>query len=193
MVDGGLMKTDREVLEGALELVSRDEGWSKGAYCQYKDNKEIKIHKVHETPLDTMSFCLEGAIRYAAGWFNPEVENRFPRMVMSRMERYRQVQRLEMLVLQIASRDGLTDRASHHNLRLCNFNDDERTSQSDAVLALKKTIEVVSDAKDLCVVAAGLAARISDAEVRVEVWLQDHGILPMPPADGVFAEETKPS
>ena len=34
------MKTDREVLEGALELVSRDEGWCKGTYCAPKGQTE---------------------------------------------------------------------------------------------------------------------------------------------------------
>jgi hypothetical protein len=103
--------------------------------CQLKDNQEMifQVHKVYETPLDTLSFCLEGAIRYAAGCFSPKLGGgRF-------MALFRQAGRLEMLVLQTAHRDGLTDRT----LRLFHFNDDERTSQADAILVLKKALEEV--------------------------------------------------
>lgn len=134
------MKTDREVLEGALELVSRYEGWSKGAYCQYKDGRQVSIQVVQETPVDTLSFCLEGAIRYAAGWFDHLEEESSYRAIPNRIiATVRQVNRLEMLVIQTGFREGLTGPF----LRLCTFNDNDRTSQSDAVLALKKTLEEV--------------------------------------------------
>jgi hypothetical protein len=138
------MKTDREVLEGALELISRDKGWCQGSYCQGVDGSEtsvIDIYKIHAggSAVDRVSFCLEGAIRYSAGWFD-QVKLRGEHMNLAR-----QVNRLELLVVDTAHRDGLSD----HRLRLSNFNDDEHTSQSDAILALKKTIEVVSDAEML--------------------------------------------
>ncbi len=36
-VEGTSMKTDREVIEGALALIEVDDGWTQGTYCRDAD------------------------------------------------------------------------------------------------------------------------------------------------------------
>ena len=84
------MKTDREVIEGALALIEADGGWTQGTYCRDADGTEVHPavdspgdwvrvrtehvgaggYRVRTEPGATLcSFCLEGALRAAAGYW----------------------------------------------------------------------------------------------------------------------------
>ena len=81
------------------------------------------------------SFCLEGAIRYAAGWFG-RTHGDFKEVTA-------QVVNLENRVLCAVVRSY----PQFHPgcFRLSDFNDDTHISQSDAILALKLALEEVDD------------------------------------------------
>jgi hypothetical protein len=74
------MKTDIEVIDGAIKLIEADGGWCQGVSCKDAaghhllpssrfatrwgwDDPEGRLHAGQP-----ITFCLEGAIVYAAGW-----------------------------------------------------------------------------------------------------------------------------
>ena len=87
------LRPDLDVLDGAIELVSRDGGWCKGTYCQDADGNSVipGAYSAHDDwvswqyrpgpdgepsmqmlpAAEPVSFCLEGAIRYSAVNFSP--------------------------------------------------------------------------------------------------------------------------
>ena len=83
------MKTDREVIEGALTLIEADGAWTQGTY--YRDADGTEVHPAVDSPSDWVrvrtehvgaggyrvrteqaatpcGFCLERALRVAAGY-----------------------------------------------------------------------------------------------------------------------------
>lgn len=134
-------KTDREVLEAAVALVETDGGWTQGTYCRDADGAEV--HPAIDSPGDWVrvrteyvgaggyrvrsepgaapcSFCLEGALRTAAGYWHQTDGI------------HEQVSRLEYLLLQLAN-SAAWDWPSVNA-----YNDDPRTTQAEVVLLLKR-------------------------------------------------------
>ncbi|WP_006245906.1 DUF6197 family protein [Mycolicibacterium tusciae] len=138
------MNSDREIIEGALALIEIENGWTQGAYWRDADGYQVlpaadspsgwvRLRTEHvgaggyrtraEAGTKPCSFCLQGALRASAdGW-------RFGQPGVA----HEQVDRLESLVLQFANSAAAPGWAS-----LPAFNDDARTTQADAVLALKR-------------------------------------------------------
>jgi len=137
------MKSDREVIEAALALIEVDNGWTQGTYWRDADGYEVlpsietpgewvRLRTEHvgeggyraHTDAGTApcSFCLQGALRIAAGCW------RFGQPTPG----HEQVDRLESLLLQMAN-----SAATPGWVSLPAFNDDARTTHADAVLVLK--------------------------------------------------------
>lgn len=137
------MKSDREVIEAALALIEADNGWTQGTYWRDADGYEVlpsievpgawvRLRAVHvgeggyrahtDAGSAPCSFCLQGALRMAAGCW------RFGQLTPG----HAQVDRLESLLLQMANAAIAPGWAS-----LPAFNDDARTTHADAVLVLK--------------------------------------------------------
>jgi hypothetical protein len=119
------MKSDREVLEGVVELISQDGAWTKGELCRNSAGYATSLGSE-----DVVSWCLEGAIRHVAGYvirFRPE--NRFQRQSL-----FDQVYRLDKLVLKCSPTCDVP------RIALYEFNDALDTSQEDAILAVKTAI-----------------------------------------------------
>lgn len=138
------MKTDREVIENALALIEADGGWTQGTYCRDADGAEV--HPAVDSPGDWVrvrpehvgaggyrvrtepgatpcSFCLEGALRAAAGyWHGGQLH-----------AAEEQVYRLECLLLRLANSAAAPNWPSVHA-----YNDDVHTTKADAVLMLKR-------------------------------------------------------
>jgi hypothetical protein len=120
------MKTDIEVLDGAIELVEADGGWCQG--ISFKD---------------AAAYCLEGAIRQAAGWpvkwiwGQSVVQAR--RQAAHTAEVNQQVARLEKLVYRLALVFQYnTGGPPAMWTSLHELNDDDYTTQDEAVLVLKR-------------------------------------------------------
>jgi hypothetical protein len=142
--EGIRMKTDREVIEGALALVEIADGWTQGTYCRDADGYEVlpavdspgewvRLRTLHvgaggyrahtDSGAQPCSFCLQGALRAAAGcWHTGHIS-----------PAHEQVDQLEDLLLQLANSVAAPGWAS-----LAAFNDDSRTTQADVVLLLKR-------------------------------------------------------
>jgi hypothetical protein len=130
------MKTDREVIEDALALIEADGGWTQGTYCRDADGTEVhpavRVRTEHvgaggyrvrtEPGATPCSFCLEGALRTAAGYWHGEQPN----------AAQEQVSRLERLLL------GLANSAAPYWPSVNAYNDDTHTTKADAVLMLKR-------------------------------------------------------
>lgn len=137
-------KTDREVIDAAVALIEADGGWTQGTYCRDADGNEV--HPAVDSPGDWLrlrtehvgaggyrvrsepaaapcSFCLEGALRTAAGYWHDRQPN----------TSHEQVSRLEYLLLQLAN-SAAWDWPSVNA-----YNDDARTTQAEVVLLLKST------------------------------------------------------
>jgi hypothetical protein len=107
------VKTDVEVLQDAIKFIEGEGRWCQGAFCRDKDGYKASSSHAY-------SYCLEGAIREAAGWWTheiPAVEN--------------QVAGLEKFLAIVAG----------SNVCLSLYNDRETTTQEDAILLLKRGIE----------------------------------------------------
>jgi hypothetical protein len=138
------MKTDREVIEGALALIQADGGWTQGTYCRDADGTQV--HPVVDSPGDWVrvrtehvgaggyrmrtepggtpfSFCLEGALRVAAGYWQGEPPH----------AAHEQVSRLEYRLLRLANS---ADAPACPSVRT--YNDDAHTTKADVVLMLKR-------------------------------------------------------
>lgn len=145
------MKTDAQVLDDALKLVESDEKWTKGTFCRNAEGTAVGFYHTSDedevlgrwrpviddvvpgTDYTPVSFCLEGAIRHAAGMNTLEMGDKVAVV--------RQVARLEFLVAKVGLRmlqerkPNLPFRPSAAVLHL--FNDVQETSYDDAILALK--------------------------------------------------------
>lgn len=147
------LKTDREVIEGALALIEADGGWTQGTYCRDAAGIEVKpavespgewvrVRTEHvggggyvvrtETGASPCSYCLGGALRAAAGYWH----------AAHPAAAHAQVERLENLLLRLANS---ATAAGWSTLDACN--DDPHTTRADAVLMLKRA-EAQLDAKE---------------------------------------------
>ena len=130
--------TDIEVLDGALEILERDGMWCQGAYY-YIDEGGQKL-----------SFCAEGAIREAAGYWNvvQAKENpEFPGRVDSLNWQYIDLINVEPIHDQCAKLENMVLANSDNQANGLNgFNDDEHTTVGDVLLAMKKTREEIANA-----------------------------------------------
>jgi len=138
------MKTDREVIEGALALIEVHDGWTQGTYC--RDAAGAEVHPAVDSPGEWVrvrtqhvggggyrvrtdpgampcSFCLQGALRAVAGYWHAAHSH----------EAQAQVDRLEYLLLQVANSVDTPGWLSLHA-----YNDDPHTTKADAVLVLKR-------------------------------------------------------
>jgi hypothetical protein len=136
--------TDREVLDGALALIEADDGWTQGTYYRDADGGEVqpavnspgewvRVRTEHvgaggyrartEPGATPCSFCLEGALRAAAGYWHDGRSH----------ASNGQVDRLERLLLQLANSAAAPGWPS-----VPAFNDDAHTTKADAVLVLKR-------------------------------------------------------
>lgn len=158
-------RSDVEVIDGAIDLVSADGGWCKGSYCRAPDGTPVmptqasptgwtvstppigeRLRGTTPTMPKPTSFCLEGAIQTAAGYYEPEMFFGAPELdhpktlVRPNHPLYAQTVRLFYLVHVMAD-DTMTalTAALLHNLH--DFNDADTTTQEDAILALKKSRE----------------------------------------------------
>lgn len=143
---GARLKSDLEVLEDALILIETGCGWSQGAYC--RDAGGYEVQPVIGTPDEWVrvstdyvgaggyrartaptakpcSFCLEGAVRTAAGYWSFNQAHPV----------HEQVHRLEGLLLRLATSAAIPWWPSLHA-----FNDDPRTTKCDVALLLKHAI-----------------------------------------------------
>jgi hypothetical protein len=141
--EGMRMKTDREVIEGALALIEADAGWTQGTYCRDADGAEVhpavdspgewvRVHTEHvgaggyrvrtDPGAIPCSFCLQGALRAAADYWHGGQPH----------AAHEQVDRLECLLLQLVNSAAAPGWPS-----LNAYNDDAHTTQADAVLMLK--------------------------------------------------------
>ena len=130
--EGIRMKTDREVIEGALALIEADGGWTQGTYC--RDAEGVEVHPVVDSPGDWVrvrtepgatpwSFCLQGALRAAADYWHGGWPHAADELVY----------RLECLLLRLANSAAARSWPSVQA-----YNDDLRTTKADAVLTLKR-------------------------------------------------------
>ena len=138
------MKTDREVIESALDLIEVDGGWSQGTYWRDSDGCQLmptvgipgewmRLRTEHiggggyrtrsDVGAKPCSFCVQGALRMAAGCWGfgqPDAA-------------HDQIDRLEQLLLETANSTAMPGWPS-----LPAFNDDSRTTQADVMLVLKR-------------------------------------------------------
>lgn len=138
------MRTDREVIEGALALVETEAGWTQGTYCRDAGGAEVRpaadaldgwvrVRTEHvggggyvvqtQAGATPCSFCLGGALRTAGDYWhaaNPHAAQA-------------QVDRLERLLLQMANSVDTPGWPT-----LAAYNDDPHTTRADAVLTLKR-------------------------------------------------------
>jgi hypothetical protein len=138
------MKTDREVIEGALAILEGRGRWTQGTYSRDVDGAQVRPvvgspgewvrirtehvgaggYVVHtESGAAPCSFCLGGALREAAGYWHA----RRPHAAQQ------QVDRLERLLLRLANS---VSAERWPNLQV--YNDDSHTRKADAVLLLKR-------------------------------------------------------
>lgn len=136
-------ETDRQVIEAAMALIAPPGAWTQGAYCRDADGCQLQASlgapgewlrvrmdrlggggfAAHTEPGATpFSYCLQGALRTAAGYWD----------VRQQDEAAEQVDRLEKLLLKLANS---VVRPSWPTLD--SFNDDARTTKADVVLLLK--------------------------------------------------------
>lgn len=123
--------TDAEVLSGAIEILEKEGAWCQGRFYATDGNNQ------------RLSYCAEGAIRQAAGFWDwisildqvalvdGDLDNVSPAVEAV----YEQCRKLDKLVV-----DQVDD-----YLVLNFFNDADATSKSDVLLAMKKALNEVED------------------------------------------------
>jgi hypothetical protein len=144
------VKTDMEVLDGAIELIEADGGWCQGASCKDAAGHHLLPSSRVATRWgwddadglhagQPVTFCLAGAIYYAAGWPLNWVwgmpAKQAKQQVAHVVEVKQQAARLASLAYRLALQD-MTDIPSTW-MRLHDFNDDDYTTREDAILVLK--------------------------------------------------------
>lgn len=146
-VEGMNMKSDQDVIEGALALIELEQGWTQGTYCRDADGYEVlpavdapgdwvRLRTQHvgeggyraltDAGAKPCSFCVQGALRASAGCW---------RFGQPTATHELQIDRLESLLLELANSATVPGWAS-----LAAFNDDVRTTQADIVLVLKRAV-----------------------------------------------------
>jgi hypothetical protein len=146
------MKTDIEVIDGAIELIEADGGWCQGVSCKDAAGRHLlpasrvatrwgwadDAESLHAG--QPVTFCLEGAILYAAGWPLNWVwgmpAEQAKQQVAHTVEVKQQIVRLKGLAYRLALQDT-TDIPSTW-MSLHDFNDDDYTTREDAILVLKR-------------------------------------------------------
>ena len=131
------MKTDIEVLDGAIALIEKDGAWCQGAFCRDANGYEVLFPMLvkWEEPVPALSakpesFCLEGAIGFANGWFLTQPNAPAAAKLAGQWGR----------LLDLLRWHGLPeDRDLTKGWDIAAYNDLETTSQEDAILALKRT------------------------------------------------------
>lgn len=140
------LRADQKIIEDALNLLQSDCGWTQRTYCRDADGREVQPVigspgewvRVYTQPVGAggyrvrtepgaipCSFCIEGALRAAAGYWTVDQ----PAAV------HEQVDRIESLLLQLANSTAIPGWLDLHA-----FNDDPRTTQADVVLLLKRAV-----------------------------------------------------
>lgn len=140
----GQRKNDLEVIQHALSLIEVENGWTQGTYCRDADGREVhaaadapgqwvRVLTQHvgaggfvtrtESGATPCSYCLGGALRVAAGYWQGEK----PYAALD------QIDRLESLILRLAN-----TASAGGWVTLQAYNDDPHTTRADAVLALKR-------------------------------------------------------
>lgn len=144
-----IMKTDREVIARAMALITPEGAWTQGAYCRDADGRQLltsaeapgewsRVRTDHvggggykartESGATPSSFCLQGALRTAAGYW----------MSRQHHEVHEQVHRLEAFLLDLANSVAAPGWPA-----VDSFNDDARTTKADVVLLLKHALAVL--------------------------------------------------
>jgi hypothetical protein len=152
------MKTDIEVLDGAIELIEADGGWCQGAPCKDAAGHHllpasrvttrwgwVDPEGVHAG--QPVTFWLEGAILYAAGWPLNWVwgmpAEQAQQQVARVVEVKQQIVRLKRLAYRLAVQDMTGVPSTWGGLH--DFNDDEHTTREETVLALKRARAHLAD------------------------------------------------
>lgn len=122
------MKTDAEVLAGAIEILEKEGVWCKGAYYMTDGLSTKRVF-----------FCAEGAIREVAGYWElvSDVPTDEEDLALNLVAL--QCKKLERLVLQQADWQPTPMGC------LNGFNDDEHTTVADVLLAMKKALNEVEN------------------------------------------------
>jgi hypothetical protein len=146
------LKTDIEVLDDAIGLIEADDGWCQGATCKDAAGHHLFPSSQFATRWgwadaeglhagQPVTFCLEGAIRQAARW--PPFWTCGTSVVQARQ----QAANAAELKQQAARLDGLAYRLALQDMTggipstwgsLHDFNDDDYTTQEEAILVLKR-------------------------------------------------------
>jgi hypothetical protein len=146
-----VLKTDIEVLDDAIKLIEADDGWCQGGSCKDAAGHHLFPSSQFATRWgwadaeglhagQPVTFCLEGAIRQAAGWpvkwvsGTPPVQAR--QQAAHAAEVNQQAARLESLAYRLALQDMTGIPSTWGGLH--DFNDDDYTTQEEAVLVLKR-------------------------------------------------------
>ncbi|KUI15651.1 hypothetical protein AU192_07255 [Mycobacterium lehmannii] len=143
------INTDREVVEGAMALIAADGAWTQGTYCRDATGNQVMASvdrpgdwvrvcvddlgqggfsartELGATPY---SFCLQGALRTAAGYW----------MLRDSQAVHEQIERLETLLLELANSVAVPGWPA-----LDAFNDDASTTKTDVVLLLKHAVALL--------------------------------------------------
>jgi hypothetical protein len=145
------MKTDIEILDDAIKLIEADDGWCQGVSAKDAAGQHLlpssrfasrwgwaDTEGVHAG--QPVTFCLEGAILYAAGWPLNWVwgmpAEQAKQQVAHTVEVKQQIVRLKRLAYRLALQDMIGVPSTWGGLH--DFNDDQYTTQEEAVLALKR-------------------------------------------------------
>jgi hypothetical protein len=146
-----VLKTDIEVLDDAIELIEAEDGWCQGATCKDAAGHHLFPCTQFATSWgwadaeglragQPVTFCLEGAIRMAAGWpvkwvfGTPVVQAK--QQAAHAAELNQQATRLEGLAYRLALADMTGIPATWGGLH--DINDDDYTTQEEAILVLKR-------------------------------------------------------
>lgn len=125
------MKTNTEIIDGAIDLISRDGGWCQGAYCRDDRGRAA----TYLDPDMTSSFCIEGAIiQSASNWWY------IPRGMLTEDDHTNYTYGESL-----ADRIGFLLASDPHNTLPRYTNDDDSTSQEDAILYLKRARELANN------------------------------------------------
>lgn len=131
------MKTDIEVIDGAIELISGDGAWCKHDFCQ----------NANGLPADPASevvakYCLEGAIGVANGYLTSYIGEEAPNVWVAPLRE--QWERVCELAATRGTPEDFWEKQKAKGFPVGvplprTFNDDDSTTQEDAILALKQT------------------------------------------------------
>lgn len=130
------MKTDLEILDGAIALLERDEGWCQGSYYVTRNGSRV-------------SHCAVGALGEAAGMWDyakaVPLSPRYPDVLNGYRCNAEDRDALELILEQVGR---VTDQllltiGLHSQCQFSVFND--KSSKEDVILAMKKTREQIQN------------------------------------------------